>query len=301
MSHPWNAIFFVLVNAQHKFDVNPFTGLLHSVKSEDQKLVPPRQDFAVLEALEAISLQQGQSWHGLKRAEKSLQKTEGELWVSVIPAYHLLCGQCHLERKGGWWGGILFLFWWSPSVGWMWLKCACGLGIMLKREEGMWYEPSFKSIALPEPKMGLTSSPNHLVCRARRRCLCSSRSSVPSCPTSSIVLLSIWLRLLDLDGGLQKEPVHWGTIWNKRRTFQYSQYFWANEKCLFVSQASYNYTKIYCSNKTVTGVLKDVLWYNCRAIICMLKLKDFTSVVICFLCLGISFQAALHKGCQVAS
>lgn len=90
--------------------MNPFTGLLHSVKSEDQKLVPPRQDFAVLEAFEAISLQQGQSWHGLKRAEKSLQKTEGELWVSVIPAYHLLCGQCHLERKGGWWGGNSFSF-----------------------------------------------------------------------------------------------------------------------------------------------------------------------------------------------
>lgn len=149
-----------------------------------------------------------------------------------------------------------------------------GLGITLKGEEGMWYEPSFKSIALPEPKIGLASSPNHLVRRARRRCLCSSRSSVPSCPTSSLVLLSIWLHLLDLDSGLQKEPVHWSTILNKRRTFQHSQYFSVNKKCLFVSQASYNYTKIYCSNKNITGLLKDVLWYNFRAVICILKLKD---------------------------
>lgn len=38
-------------------------------------MVPPRQNFAVLEALEASLLQLGQSWRGLKLGENSLQKT----------------------------------------------------------------------------------------------------------------------------------------------------------------------------------------------------------------------------------
>lgn len=38
-------------------------------------MVPPRQNFAVLEALEVSLLQLGQNWRGLKLGENSLQKT----------------------------------------------------------------------------------------------------------------------------------------------------------------------------------------------------------------------------------
>lgn len=61
--------------------------LLHSVINKDQKAMPPRWDFAVLEALQASTLWLGQNWHGLKRGENSPEETEGELWASVVPIH----------------------------------------------------------------------------------------------------------------------------------------------------------------------------------------------------------------------
>jgi len=51
--------------------MGPSMGLSRSTKNKEEKMVPPRQDFAGLEALQAHTLWLGQSWHRLKRGENS--------------------------------------------------------------------------------------------------------------------------------------------------------------------------------------------------------------------------------------
>lgn len=104
----------MLVNVQHKFYMSPFIGLLRSIKNKDQKPVPPRQDFVVLEALQASALRLGQSWQGLQRGENSPRKTEGELWVSVVPTHRSPLRPVQLGKKRE--EKRLFLFFGSPRL-----------------------------------------------------------------------------------------------------------------------------------------------------------------------------------------
>lgn len=171
MSHPWNAIFFVLVNAQHKFYMSSFIGLLCSIKNKYQKLVPTRGCCRAWSTSGMCMAARAElAW--IKKRRNSSRKTEGEFWVSVIPTHHSLCDQRNLERKGG--KKSLFLFWQSPSVCWTWLKWAC-----LSRHNIKWrgrdviraiiqIHCSCQSF-LPGPKTGLAPSLNCLVRGGRRR------------------------------------------------------------------------------------------------------------------------------------